>query len=170
MIQVHLKRGVITAHQPFKMENGKRKAVTNSIIWMMRETSAKHPDAAKDYTDAIISTMDHPFLMNIDHYYVGPTVTEKAKQAAMNVVDYRKLRYSPNEVEVNHYGISYDEFLTHSVFDIANRVDPNTFAGSMHNLLNAMTFDKNYRWEVKNYYDKHPEHRVPLSLKMALNL
>lgn len=172
MIQVHLKRGVITADQPFKVNKyGKKEAVTNSIIWMMKKTSAKHPDAAKDYTEAIIDTMNHPFLMFIDHYYVGPTVTDKAKKFAANSVEHRKLRYTPNKVEIRHYGMDYDTFLSEkNIFDIANRVDPNTFSGSMHNLLNAMTFDKNYQWQVKNYYRENPDKKIPLTLQMALNL
>lgn len=135
---------------------------------MMTTTDAK---SKISYTDATLELMDHPFLQDIDHYYIGTSFTKVAEEYALN--NYRekvKSKVSNNIVNVNHYLMDYETFLQDPSFSIMKKMDPNTTNGFLHNLINSMTFDNDFQYKVLKELKTNPRLALPASLKDNLNI
>lgn len=107
----------------------------------MYKNQAKH---SLSYTDSLLTLMNYNFLKYVDHYYVGTSITKKAQQyvdANNYEVVYQKNK-DKRKVAVTHTILSYEDFLQHEYFNIAEGMDPNTESGFYHNVFNCLEFDK----------------------------
>ena len=108
-----------------------------------------YSSTAGDYTKETMKLMNHHWLMYIDHYFVGTSLTPEAEEYVLN--HHRELRRrgkTNHVVTVTHNLITYEEFLQDPVFSIDAKMDPNTKNGFYHAMLNAIEFDS-YRKKIE---------------------
>jgi hypothetical protein len=138
VIQAHFKRGVIdldTVKQMFKT----------------------YSSTAGDYTKETMGLMDHHWLMFMDHYFIGTSLTPEAiEYVEQHREETRKRSNSKHKVKVSHTLITYEEFLQHPIFDIDKKMDPNTKNGFYHAMLNAIEFDKDRQDKERKYLYANP--------------
>lgn len=101
-----------------------------------------------NYSDSLLQLMKHKHLKYIDHYYIGTSVTDKAKEyiESKQSIYLDQQNKSGNKVEVKYHIMSYEEFLQDNVFDIVKLMDPNTSDGFYHNILNTIEYDKDLKY------------------------
>lgn len=88
-------------------------------------------------------------LKYIDHYYVGTYITPKAKsymETRKREIVKQKNKFK-EDVEVTHNIMSFEDYLQSPIFDIVNKMDPNTSDGFYHNIYNTIEFDKDLKYK-----------------------
>jgi hypothetical protein len=146
----------------------KRGNIDKETVTQMYRTYSK---SGTDYTTAVMTLMDHPFLKYIDHYYVGTSITDGAERyVEANDEEVRKQYKSKNVVTISHNIMNYETFLQDETFDIVKKSDPNTIKGFYHNLLNSIEFDSDFQYKSKKYLLANPETTYTQSHKNRLLL
>jgi hypothetical protein len=140
VIMIHLKRGNFGRDMLIQKKNSS-KNTGKDIDW----NQSRH---SMNYSDSLLQLMKHKHLKYIDHYYIGTSVTDKAKEyiESKQSIYLDQQNKSGNKVEVKYHIMSYEEFLQDNVFDIVKLMDPNTSDGFYHNILNTIEYDKDLKY------------------------